>query len=142
MVASSVPSGSTGDESLPVLLDSADLPFDWDRFLARCLGNQAFAERILAKFFRLFSDDFAEIEQAQRTGDGESLARVAHRLKGSAANISAVRLRNVLATIEHHGRQHQLEALPPYLELLRSEWALFVEHVHRKNRLSRPLNEC
>lgn len=101
--------------------------FDREDLLARCLGKLDLAERVLAKFHLRFELDLDELEQAMRSEDLESLARVAHRLKGASANVAAVRLRVKAAGIEELARRGCLQEISEYMEGLRSEWARFAE---------------
>jgi len=97
-------------------------PFDLEELLDRCMGNLELAERLLAKFQDRFQADLAELEQALQTGPSGEIARVAHRIKGASASVSALRLRELAGQIEQLGRSDQCAAIPPYLEQLRSEW--------------------
>ncbi len=107
---------------------STDLPFDRQQLLDRCLGNLAFAERLLASFERRFVEDVANIEQSLATRDTAELVRVAHQLKGASANMSAPRLQRVAAEIENHGRADRLESIAEQLIVLRQEWEYFARH--------------
>ena len=111
----------------PSLPDERLVPFQCDQFLARCLGNAEFAWRILQKFQRIFEDDLEGMQQALRLSDAEAVARVAHRLKGSAGNVAAMRLRHVLANLEQSGRHGRLDEVPRQLELLVDEWWQFLQ---------------
>lgn len=105
-------------KNVPEVFDSADL-------VARCLGNIAFAERVLAKFNSRFELDLAELEQAIQTQDGEGIARVAHRLKGAAANVAAGSLRAHAAGIEKAARAGDLPPISAQVDELRSQWRVF-----------------
>lgn len=125
MIPPSLSSPSVEATAHRVLPHSDEPPFDRERFLARCLGNVSFAERMLAKFQLLFAEDLGELQQAGEQLDSARVARVAHRLKGSAANISAPRLRTALAAMEQLGRSDNLAQFSEHMEQLRSEWLRF-----------------
>lgn len=129
MFACSISAISLEELSARVLPDASVVSFDHERFLTRCLGNRGFAERMLTKFQELFAGDVAEIAEAGQRGDAEHVARVAHRLTGSLATLSAGRLREVLSVVEQQSRAGQLALLPQLLELVAVEWSLFLAQV-------------
>jgi HPt (histidine-containing phosphotransfer) domain-containing protein len=99
---------------------------DLQELLDRCLGNLEFAQRVLAKFEARFGDDLRQLERDQEAEAAEAIARVAHRLKGSAANVAAKDLERISARIEELGRLGRLSEIPERLEELRGEWSHFV----------------
>jgi HPt (histidine-containing phosphotransfer) domain-containing protein len=101
--------------------------FDREDLLARCLGKLEFAERVLAKFTSRFDLDLDQLEQALRSEDPETIAHVAHRLKGASANVGAGRLREKAAEIEESARRGCLVEIPKRMEELRCEWHRFAE---------------
>lgn len=93
----------------------------YDELLERCMGNQAFAQRVLDRFRERFADDLEELERQLNSGDAMQASKLAHRLKGAAANVSAESLSQLAADIEACSRQGQLEqAESPLRELLDS----------------------
>jgi len=97
--------------------------------IARCMGNQDFAARVLATFQRRFGEDLAELDQALAAQDAEALVRLAHRMKGAAANVGAGLLRQAAAELEECGRTGRSGDAPPVLKRLRQEWVRFVDEV-------------
>src|SRR5262249_13441261 len=74
-----------------------------------------------------FSDTPPRIEALKAglaSGDGETLGRAAHSLKGSSGNFGALRLQAVCADVERLGRAGQLATLAPLVERLESEYNL------------------
>ena len=102
---------------------------DVDDLLGRCLGNIEFAQRILGKFQERCDEDLAALEQAVCDGDGESIAHLAHRLKGASANASALGLQKHASEIEHAVRHESIEDVPASLENLKHEWTRFGDAV-------------
>lgn len=73
--------------------EQADVPvLDYDRLLERCMGNEDLAVRLLAKFRDQSHAELQSVVRAYEQGDLESVARSAHKLKGSTANLSAERV--------------------------------------------------
>ena len=98
---------------------------DWNDLVARCMGRIEFAERILAKFQQLFCEDLATLERALESEDVETIRRVAHRLKGASANVSAGALHAEVARIEEAARANRVAEIPNRLDRLREEWSRF-----------------
>ena len=78
--------------------------FDLEEALARARGKRA----LLRKMAELFLADcpglLGRIRTALAAGDGPALERAAHRMKGSAANLSAARVVEVAGRLEEIGR--------------------------------------
>ena len=127
-----------GHMTIRSLTDSAtttetlDSPINYDELVDRCLGKIDFAERVLSKFHDRFPDSLNEMLESTQEGDLESVARVAHRLKGAAANISARGILEAAQEIETIGRHGQAEELPPWLDRLNSEWERFTEYTQTR----------
>ena len=85
----------------------AEVVFDLEEALARTRGKR----ELLRKMADLFLADcpglLAQICSALATGDGSTLERAAHRMKGSAANLSTPRVVAVAGRLEEIGREGQ-----------------------------------
>jgi Amt family ammonium transporter len=103
-------------------------PIDFDDLVERCLGNLGFVERILTRFQTQFQSDLERLQGAYRASDANEIARVAHRMKGSAASVSARALQDVAGTVEDLGRTAQLDDIARHLDILASEWSRCVDH--------------
>ena len=103
------------------------LAFEADAFLSRCMGNVALAERLLAKFQENSSRDLDSLEQAWGLRSGEQLRRLAHRLKGSSANMSALQIRRRAADIEALAVAERIDEIRQHLDQLHDDWGVFVE---------------
>ena len=100
---------------------------DFSDLVARCMGNLAFAEKILAKFEQRLEEDLVLLEKEVNQHDSTGIASVAHRLKGASANVSAMRLCDLFARMEQLGRTEQLQQVPSCMDELRREWTRFKE---------------
>ena len=80
------------------------LPIDFDELVDRYMGRTEAAERLLDKFLALLPTYAAEVETALRSDDTAAIEAAAHRLKGSAASLSANPLRDVAAELEAAAR--------------------------------------
>jgi HPt (histidine-containing phosphotransfer) domain-containing protein len=95
---------------------------DWHGLCDRCMGNLDLVERVLAKFQQQLPEALDELEEALRRGDALHLARVAHRIKGTSASVSAATLQKAAEQVEELGRDRRLDEVPERLGALRSEW--------------------
>jgi len=95
--------------------------------LNRCMGNIDLVQRVLEKFQQQIPADVADLEKALELGDAERLARIAHRVKGSSATMSAEGLAQAAAEIENASREGRMTDVPVCIERLRDEWRKLVE---------------
>ena len=94
---------------------------DTNELLARCLGKRELVERVLTRFQTQLTEDLVRLQAAAETGDGEMIAKTAHRIKGAAANVSAHGLRQCAAALEEAARAGAWDQVPTRLELLSAE---------------------
>ena len=64
-------------------------PFDFDALLAMFGGDRQITAALLATFAEELSADIVAAEQALNQQDTEALRRIAHRIKGTSANLQA-----------------------------------------------------
>ena len=103
--------------------------FDYESLLKRCGGNADFVERIVDKFIQRAAPDIDEIEQTLASRDAAALVALAHRLKGSAANLSADAMKERAEDLEMMGRAGELDDAQVCIDSLRTELDRFKEHV-------------
>jgi HPt (histidine-containing phosphotransfer) domain-containing protein len=113
----------TGDEHATAI---GNPPIDFHGLLDRCMGNLELAERVLAKFEERFELDLLELERHLSGEDPQHVVSIAHRIKGSSANVSAEGLRQIAAEIEQLGRSQQYAEIPARMERLRHEWSRYL----------------
>jgi len=99
-----------------------ELPIDFDALLRRCLGNQTLAESLLQKFQIRVESDFEQLELGIATGDADAVRKLAHGLKGAAANLSAEGVRRAAARLELLADENDLGEAIVCLEVLKLEW--------------------
>ncbi|MBI3469218.1 MAG: Hpt domain-containing protein [Planctomycetes bacterium] len=102
-------------------------PVDFDSLLERCMGDQNFVTRILDKFKTRASADLGQLERSIAAGDPQETARLAHGLRGAAANMSAGPLRDVAGRLETMGRTGDLHDAGRCLIELRAEYRRVLE---------------
>ena len=91
--------------------------------------------RLLQRFVEEHADAPAKIAAAQGRGDAESAERIAHTLKGVAAQIGAQALQESAASLEAALRNG---APPPQQQALREQTALLLEPLVRDLRARLP----
>jgi HPt (histidine-containing phosphotransfer) domain-containing protein len=107
------------------MLDPKTDAFDMRELMGRCLGNLDLVERSLAKFHSRLDEDLCELDRAAQCRDLDTIALVAHRLKGTSANMAAHALRDGAARLEEAARRSCLDEIPHHLEKLRNERSRF-----------------
>jgi HPt (histidine-containing phosphotransfer) domain-containing protein len=98
--------------------DTGGEPIDADSLLRRCRGKASLAERLLAQFEQQLGEQIHALGESLERRDREVLARVAHTVKGAAANMSATRVCDAAAELERLGTAADFEAAAASLEAL------------------------
>lgn len=75
--------------------------FHWDELVDRLGGDMDLSWEILSEFVAELPQRLREIDEALEKGDMTVIKRLAHSLKGAAANISAHRLSEAARDLEH-----------------------------------------
>jgi CheY-like chemotaxis protein len=82
-------------------------------------------DRLLSRLIALYRDDssqlLADLDSAMKTGDAEGVARAAHTLKSSSANLGATNVAAIARQIEHAARGGDLTELPSSFTKLRAQ---------------------
>ena len=99
---------------------------DFMSLLARCLGNMKLVSLVIARFLETGRSDLNQLQQACEQSDLPGVADVAHRLKGAASSVSAVKLHELAARAERLGRERKSHGLIEVLAHLETEWEQFV----------------
>lgn len=95
----------------------------WDE--ASVLNRMSDDTRLLIPLIKLFVDDMPlrldELQQAFEYNDFDAARRAAHTIKGSAANLSAVKLQNAAAELESYIKRGLKKSLPQRDKLISEE---------------------
>lgn len=95
---------------------------DFIGLLGRCLGNLKIVERVLATFLETGSSDLQQLQNSADKADYTAIVEIAHRFKGSASNVSAKGLTELLIDAERYGHDQDDAELSRTLQSLWSEW--------------------
>jgi HPt (histidine-containing phosphotransfer) domain-containing protein len=91
---------------------SADAcPLDLADGLSRAGDDRAFYRELLDLFLEDARQRLSQLESALLAGDLNEVAATAHSIKGAAANLAAVRAREIAFAIERGGRAGEAAAL-------------------------------
>jgi two-component system sensor histidine kinase/response regulator len=102
---------------------------DETALLKRLDGNR----RLLRELARIFLADYprhlAQIKDALRAGDADTLAKTAHTLKGAVGNFAAEKVAETAQLMEAHGRRRELHAANDTCVTLEAELAQLSEEL-------------
>ena len=73
-------------------MDQVPSPIDFDALLEMLGGDQQIVSSLLSKFVTELTSDLATSERAIVDRDAETLRQIAHRVKGTSANLHALML--------------------------------------------------
>jgi histidine phosphotransfer protein HptB len=84
---------------------------DRSKLLERCLGIEAFAEKIANAFVATLPSERQALRTAMESSDLSIVARQAHRLRGSASNVCALELSEAAEAVEAAARKDLAESV-------------------------------
>jgi HPt (histidine-containing phosphotransfer) domain-containing protein len=125
--------------SLPTEVDGVDTSgqvLDLPQLLGRCLGNLELAERCLVRFEQKLRADLEDVERAVDSHDYAALTQVAHRVKGSAATVSAISLADAAAALEDFARGRDASDGTAAIAQFQKEVGRFLQRVPRFRQAS------
>ncbi len=105
--ADSIPSGTVETQNEIVVL----MPVDFSQLEMRCLGNQELSERLLRRFNETLARESEFLQLAIQQGNVDEIRRLAHGLKGTAGNMSALQITEVATCIEDAAKDGQMNAI-------------------------------
>jgi len=129
----STPAAVSGPPAAPVAPATpvSNVQIDLQRLRERCMWNDALVTKLLGRFESQAIGDLQKIQQSLAEGDVQSLTRLAHTMKGAAANLSAEPVRQVAAELERLARESDLAHASLKLEVLRVELDRCMNAIHQ-----------
>jgi CheY-like chemotaxis protein/HPt (histidine-containing phosphotransfer) domain-containing protein len=100
-------------------------PFDRDDLLERLGGNEALLPKFVGMFVNSIDEPLQRLKAAVACGNHDDIHRMAHTIKGSAANIGAPRVMNAATLLDEIAKSGELQDSPRQLACLESECDLF-----------------
>jgi HPt (histidine-containing phosphotransfer) domain-containing protein len=104
---------------------------DLEALKARCMGNLALVERVLAKFTGQLDNDLDAFERAIETDNAEQAAQLAHRIKGTAGSVAAGHLYLNASLAEQRAQVKQVAELSSDLARMRNDRLELAETIER-----------
>lgn len=104
-------------------------PIDRNTLVARCLDDPDFVRQLLGLFTSTAPTQMLKLRSALSGEDVREAIRIAHTLKGSAANLSAEGLRQAAAEVERLLRDNQTSAATDLLPLLEGQIKRTIQYV-------------
>ena len=118
------PAGALDGADTPV-----DPPIDVGALLARFMGQRTIATRVLRRFDETAEETLEQLVMALRGEDVVESKRLAHSLKGAAANVSAEPLRSAAGRVEALAESGELQRALTALSPLRDELSRCVAYI-------------
>jgi two-component system, sensor histidine kinase and response regulator len=92
-------------------MDSPNLSqFDTEDLIERLMGNPSLARRLARVFVDTMPQDLLALSSAIDRSDSSAIALAAHSIKGAAANLGGIALRDLAAKVEQLGNAGNVEA--------------------------------
>jgi HPt (histidine-containing phosphotransfer) domain-containing protein len=85
-------------------IDQKD-PIDIAELTTRCMNDPAFVRELLEIFRNQAEQQLSDLQEAIRSGNAPDTVKVAHRMSGSAGNITAHQLDSLCAALESSAKQ-------------------------------------
>lgn len=110
---------------MTVMVEINDSVLHGDELLERCLGKRELALRVLDRFKTQLAQDLESLQAALQDRDLYRMARVAHRIKGAAANVSAHALHQQSAALEEAADEKVWPVIRPLVQQLLASYQEF-----------------
>jgi signal transduction histidine kinase/CheY-like chemotaxis protein/HPt (histidine-containing phosphotransfer) domain-containing protein len=125
-----LPTGTTAAAPAAIAPDAVvDPPIDLNMLEQRCMGNRKLAAKALKMFESSLGKEIESLLNGVTHNDAQAVAAAAHKIKGSAANVSAERVRAVAAELETLGRTDALARATESLAVLDRETRQFQQYL-------------
>jgi HPt (histidine-containing phosphotransfer) domain-containing protein len=95
---------------------------DTEELLARCLGRIELMERIIDRFVGSSQAEIDSLEFALQSNDSQEIARLAHKLSGTAITVSAKSLATAAKALEQQAIDQCAETLEPLVNNVTREF--------------------
>lgn len=110
-------------------MSNGNLPFSMETLMEQCGGNSVIVGSVLDEFLNQVPTDLSEMESGMSGGDLLSSSKAAHRLKGTAGVMGAMKLHPLCAEMEQVCKAGSLADAQRIFAELKAEAAACVEAV-------------
>ena len=121
------------DESVPAL--NMKEIFDEDELMTRLMEDQTLLQRIITAFFTDTPTHLQQLKKAVADQDYSQGRRLAHNIKGSAANVSAPALRQAALAVETLIKEEKFDQLPESMKQLEKQMNVFTAIIKTRGYL-------
>ena len=113
----------------PTADNPASFPVDLETLQQRCMGNRKLASKALKIFETNVIKDIELLVDGMSRNDAKAVAASAHKIKGSAANVSAEQVRVIAANLEKLAKEDALAQATDSIDHLDREIRRFQEYL-------------
>jgi len=110
--------------------------------ITRFDGDEEFFKEMMQEFLKYAPDQMRTLYQAIGKGQAKEVERVAHGIKGAAANLGARGVANLCLKLELLGRTGDLAEAEGMLDKLKSEFERLQEHVQQCYEIESAQKTC
>lgn len=97
-----------------------------DDLLARCVGREDLVRRVLTAYLTQLNGDLGQLQKDIESQGFDEVAKVAHRLKGASANVSATEIQRQAERLELGARAEAGDQILATLEQLQRDCDSFI----------------
>jgi len=105
--------------------------FDWSELVARLVGDEALARKIIAAFLEDLPKQIHALQKHIDAGDPEAAGGQAHSIKGAAANVGGKALSAAAFAVEQAGRAGRLDTLAVLMPELNTQFIRLKEDLEK-----------
>ncbi|MFW6044311.1 MAG: response regulator, partial [Planctomycetota bacterium] len=120
----------SSDDSVPPSEDWS--VFDYESMLDRLMGDTGIAERVIRRFLDDIPQQVNTLREQINEGDTRQAGRIAHTIKGSASNVSAIEVQDIARMMEESGGNDNIDELQTLLPEIEEALQRFRERVTEK----------
>lgn len=108
------------------MTDTYEVP---EELLARCVGRVDLVKRVIGAFVEQLDEDIPQLIGTVEQGDAADAKKLAHRIKGAAANVAADPLRDAAAQVEELAANQEIAEAETYVAELKTGWEVYKDKV-------------
>jgi two-component system sensor histidine kinase/response regulator len=139
---SSPPKATTGQKASKEKSPDQDAAFYAEEAIARFDGDEEFFKEMLWEFLKYAPEQMQNLYQAIDKGQNKEVERIAHGIKGAAANLGAKGIAEVCLKLELLGRTGDFAEAAIMLDNLKSEFKQLQEHVRQCYEIESAQKTC
>ncbi|RQD65381.1 response regulator [Desulfonatronovibrio magnus] len=109
----------------------SEVVFDKNDFLERVVHDQDLMNVVLDQFFIEIPAKIANLEKCVSSGLTDDACKIAHAIKGVAANVSALLLKKQAARMEMAARAQNIDMMVEVMQAMEEEYQKFLDEVSK-----------